>query len=434
MMNPSSNDDNTLSPHNTFLVPSQLSQPSPSTKLFGDPVTTKLPTSLRLLLQNPNGITSDDDCFQYKLYLEQMKSLEVDIVALAETNLNWRSYTVFKNVQRHRHTTFSHSLQVSSSSTKTFDTSYQPGGCSLTLCEHITGHYHSSITDPMGRWSIIHLNTSSSTPVTIINVYQVCQTTINRVGPKTAFSQQWSMLRDQGILQPNPRRQFIKDLDKTILPFHSKGHKLILCGDFNEAIGDNMNGIDYIITKYNLVDAIQYQHGHHNETTYSRGHKCLDYIFVSTNVVPSIQQSAILPLNYVISSDHRAVYVDLNMTTLFGKDVSPLMSPPARALRSTNEKQTAIYVEQLHKSMERHSIFDRIRELKSNPTPNHRLAEAIDRDMTRLMIAAEKKLKKPSPYPFSSKLLQACLTITILKTHLNAVKRNKDKSHIIATF
>ena len=144
---------------------------------------------------------------------------------------------------------------------------------------------------------------------------------------------------DQGILQPNPRKQFIKDLDKTIAPLHSKGQKLILHGDFNESIGDKANGIDYIITKYNLVDTIQYKHGQHNESTYSRGNKCLDYIFVSQNVLPSIQQSAILPLNYVVSSDHRAIYVDLDMTTFFGKDVSPLMFPPARALSSTNDKQ-----------------------------------------------------------------------------------------------
>ena len=270
--------------------------------------------------------------------------------------------------------------------------------------------------------------------MTIINIYQVCNTTITQVGPKTAFSQQWSLLREQGILEPNPRRQFIKDLDKVISVFHSNHHKIILCGDFNESIGDNIHGLDSIITKYNLTDAIQHQHGHHTVSTYSRGNKCLDYIFVSQNILPSIQQSAILPFNYVVSSDHRAIYVDFNTSILFGKGVSPLLSPPARSLRSSNEKQKAIYIETLSKSMQHHRIFERIQQLKSNPQPNHDLAESIDRDMTRLMIAAEKKLKRPSPYPFSSKLLQACLVVTILKTHLNAVRKNRNKGQIIATF
>ena len=83
--------------------------------------------------------------------------------------------------------------------------------------------------------------------------------------------------------------------------------------------------------------------------------------------------------------------------------------------------------------MHQHHVFDRTRELVSNPDPNHALIEAIDHDMTRLMISSEKKLKRPSPYPFSSKLLQACLKVTILKTHLNATKRNKNKQHILNT-
>ena len=203
-MNHLSNADNTLSHDITSLVPSQLPQPTPSPQPFGHPITSKHPSSPRILLQNPNGISSNDDCFQYKLYMEQMKSLDVDIIALSETNINWKHYQVYKHIQLHRKTTFTHSFHIGSSSSKTFDTPYQPGGCSLTLCDHTSGRYHSSLADPLGRWSIVHLNTSTSTPVTIICAYQVCDTTITQVGPKTTYSQQWSILREQGILRPNP--------------------------------------------------------------------------------------------------------------------------------------------------------------------------------------------------------------------------------------
>ena len=43
------------------------------------------------------------------------------------------------------------------------------------------------------------------------------------------------------------------------------------------------------------------------------------------------------------------------------------------------------------------------------------LVESIDRDVTRLMISSEKQLTKPSPTPFSSKLAQACIRVSILK-------------------
>ena len=126
--------------------------------------------------------------------------LNVDIIALSKTNINWKNYNVYKHILQHRKTTFLHSHHITSSSSKTFDTPYQPGGCSLTLCEHTTGRFHSSVSDPLDRWSIAHLNTSTSTPVTIICAYQVCDTKISQVGPKTAFSQQWSILREQGNL------------------------------------------------------------------------------------------------------------------------------------------------------------------------------------------------------------------------------------------
>ena len=306
-MNPPNNNTTNDSNHNYPLLPtttSQLHHPTDCNHLFGHPLPQKSHTSIRILLQNPNGISHDDECFDFKLYMEQMNSLYVDIIALSETNINWKDYSVYKHTSHHRKTTFVHSQHIPSSSARTFDTPYQPGGCSLTICNHVTGRYHSSYSDPLGRWSVIHLNTSTSNPVTIICVYQVCDAKITQVGPKTAYSQQWSILREQGHLSPDPRKTFIKDLNDLLHTFHCKQHKIILCGDFNESIGDNMHGLDLIITKYNLVDAIQYQHGPHNLSTYSRGNKCLDYIFVSQNVTSSIQQSAILPFNYVILSDH----------------------------------------------------------------------------------------------------------------------------------
>ena len=145
-----SNPDNTFSPSNLFLVPSQVSQPPTLSPTFGHPITSKPSTSIQVLLQNPNGISSTDECFEFKLYLEQMKSLDVNIIAMSETNINWKDYSVYKNTTQHHKTTFVHSHHIPSCSTKSFDTPYQPGGCSITLCDNTTGRYHSSVSDPMG--------------------------------------------------------------------------------------------------------------------------------------------------------------------------------------------------------------------------------------------------------------------------------------------
>ena len=173
-MNQPTNDNMNVSSFTNIL----LSQTQPSTppihtynqELFGNPILQKSNTALRILLQNPNGISYEDECFEFKLYLEQMKSLQVDVIALSETNINWRDYSVYKHTTHHWKTTFIHSQHIPSSSTRTFNTPYQPGGCSITLCEHPTGRYHSSYSDPLSGWSVVHLNTSTSTPVTHICV------------------------------------------------------------------------------------------------------------------------------------------------------------------------------------------------------------------------------------------------------------------------
>ena len=59
------------------------------------------------------------------------------------------------------------------------------------------------------------------------------------------------------------------------------------------------------------------------------------------------------------------------------------------------------------------------------------LAESIDRDVTRLMIASEKKLKQRSPFPFSSTLAQCCLAVSILKLHRYCQTKNKDKMSLL---
>lgn len=124
--------------------------------------------------------------------------------------------------------------------------------------------------------------------LSIICCYQVCNQTIDKVGPKTAFAQQWTILRDQGIEHPNPRRQFIKDLDKLLKSLTSQNHSIVLAGDFNESIGDDPNALDAIIIKYNLMDAVNHLHGSHEIPTYSRGTKRLDYIFLSHDLLPAI--------------------------------------------------------------------------------------------------------------------------------------------------
>jgi hypothetical protein len=70
----------------------------------------------------------------------------------------------------------------------------------------------------LGRWTTCTFSGKANTRLTVITIaYQVCNDSISRTGPNTACAQQWTLLRTiHGDLDPDPRKQFIIDLDSLI--------------------------------------------------------------------------------------------------------------------------------------------------------------------------------------------------------------------------
>ena len=85
--------------------------------------------------------------------------------------------------------------------------------------------------------------------------------------------------------------------------------------------------------------------------------------------------------------------------------------------------QSQKYTSTLHSILSHHNVFQRADNLLSLPRETAiTQVEKLDCDITRSMIAAEKRIKKPSVSPFSSKLAQACIRVTLLKLQIKVVK------------
>ena len=404
--------------------------------LIGNNITSKQHENIRIVLQNPNGISSEHNFFEYQLLLENMKSVDSDIVLLPETNLCWNRYDVVMATTKHRKNTFRFSKQVTSNSQRSYSNAYQPGGTASIVTNNVVGRFHSSITDEsLGRWSISNLILNNGKQLSIVCCYQVCNQNINTSGPKTAWHQQWSILKEQGHVHPNPRKQFYQDLDKTLSRLTTQGNLIILAGDFNSTLGEDPTGIDRILIKYNLADPIHYHHGQYNCPTYSRGTKCIDYILISQELLPSVNQCGILPFDSITNSDHRPIYIDLNPKLSFGNPLAHLVTPPNRRLYSNTPKRKDKYISHLYQTLSNHNVFKRIELMNSLERTDYSSAiavcESIDRDLTKLMIAAENRLRQPSPSPFSSVLSQACIKVSLLKCHLTCLQHCSNKQHTI---
>jgi endonuclease/exonuclease/phosphatase family metal-dependent hydrolase len=104
------------------------------------------------------------------------------------------------------------------------------------------------------------------------------------------------MLPLGGNLHPNPRKAFITDLTTEINMWKSEGAHIILGGDFNESMGDTMDGLAQLASTCKLNDTHGLFHDVTDEpATYVRGRKRLDYILASDGVLPFIRSCGIKP-------------------------------------------------------------------------------------------------------------------------------------------
>ena len=165
------------------------------------------------------------------------------------------------------------------------------------------------------------------------------------------------MKRD-GELDQNPRRQFCTSLDNFLTSKIKEDHQIILGGDFNDEIGLDMNGITRVIAKHNLTDVMRSSLlGATNEpATDARGTRRIDYIFMSADVASLVQSCGAEPFNHRFFSDHRGLYVDLQLSGLFDRNLSPLASPSYRDIKSGNPTLIRKYITSLSNKLSHNDI------------------------------------------------------------------------------
>jgi endonuclease/exonuclease/phosphatase family metal-dependent hydrolase len=111
------------------------------------------------------------------------------------------------------------------------------------------------------------------------------------------------------------------------------GDEMLLMGDLNEHLGDSTSGMNAVVAKLGLVDSTSYHHGIEGEVaTCNRSNNRLDYILCSHGIASSIWRCGVMPFNFVISSDHRGAFIDVDTDEFLGGDPSALMSANLRGI------------------------------------------------------------------------------------------------------
>jgi hypothetical protein len=193
-----------------------------------------------------------------------------------------------------------------------------------------------------------------------------------------------------------------------------------------------------VVAKFGLVDSVSYHHGTDGKVaTHSRSNNRLDYVLCTHAVAPSIWRCGVLPFNFVTCSDHRGVFIDVDIDEFLGGDPPALMSIALRGICSQSPKAFIQCVEETEQCMSEHNVCERIASLEAL-TILHGLTdhlqkkwEGVDQDILRACLHAEKSVTKKHRPPWSFALHQASLLATYWRTALSGERTNRDVDLIL---
>ena len=183
----------------------------------------------------------------------------------------------------------------------------------------------------MGRWASITLLGRLRAKITVVCTYQVVDIR-GSSGPSTAFTQQLLMLKRQQRESQRPRREYQKDLQSFLKSKINDDHEIVLCGDLNEDLNEELGrttgGMTQLASDLGLIDIHTRELGlDHEVPTYARGTKRLDYILMTEQIASHTTNCGAEPFNHRFYSDHRGIWVDLELLGLFDRNLPPLARP-----------------------------------------------------------------------------------------------------------
>ena len=384
---------------------------------------------LRMMFHNVNGLSSKG-VDGLDMFVNDQADLQIDIQGFSEHCLDTAKFSVFQGARDtiSRHYQGQTILQMDSSGEEALHI-YKPGGTGLLVLGDVVGRQETQGRggDPLGRWSYIHLRRKFKPPVTIISAYQVCPRPTNIMG-NTAYHQQRRALNAMGESSLHPRQAFIRDLSSFLKILRTKGHDIILGGDFNEALTDKQSGILRLINTHNMLDPFLTRFPHHDTfCTHSMGQKRIGYVFITPDILPSLKKIGYAPFYYSKPSDHRPVLLEFDKFMLFGQRTEPLQTACDWNVKSKDRKTVKAFIHAWYNEIFNRKGFHFRPQLEQDSVPPN-VAEMVDDIIGLSGDLAEQTCKRRRPEYYSQHLVQQRIKVSILRGHLNSLRMGKNRS------
>ena len=424
-----SNDNHTNNRTNRIIEDENMTSP------WGDCPSFKSDDECRLILQNVNGLSPNYNCAKATAMAHETDLMCADIIGMVETNTFWKHSNILESTSAAWKKYYDQTKIVVSSSDIHFDTAYQPGGTMMVIgSPWSTRTQTRSDISGLGRWTEAVITGRNNKKVAIITVYGVGKNKIGTCGPQTCYFQQWNILNKDTNLRIDPREKLFEDLSNTIAEYKHLNTEIIIMMDANDTLQNPNSKLTKWVKENQLYDPHLELHGCEDEPpTYARGKNRIDYILTSERMLNYVTGAGILPLHEITTSDHRALFVDIDFKAFFDGELFDILNVKGRDL-STGDPRTVVKYQQLlldeiNKSEIETKIEEINRKLQTQEVDDNirQQFEEIDIEMTNMKLRCEKQSKQRFKHPWSPALKNAYRNLQFWNIWLSEKRLSKKK-------
>ena len=123
---------------------------------------------VKICSQNIQGIQVKSVETDFALYLSKKLSKEIDIMGWAETNIEWRDFSVYEHVRKTCRKFCPRATLTCATSKMDVNEDWKPGGNAILTNARLTTAITQYGNDPYGRWSWVRLRRKKKSDVLIV--------------------------------------------------------------------------------------------------------------------------------------------------------------------------------------------------------------------------------------------------------------------------
>ena len=319
----------------------------------------------RIWIQNVFGLDISNNFNPYLEHLEFVKRYNIQFLALTESHLNHQNIYVKENIEASHSIVYPEGhVLLTNTPTDDYDDTRRSGGILTSTQGKLSYRYAGGGCDRGGRFTWMDFY-GKDLYLRIYTVYRVCQGSNSSAGDSQAWTLQKEWLLQEKGINENPRRQVLKDLKLAIQSDIEKNRAVLVVGDFNENVLGVAGETIQMMKQLGMVNVLaSHVHSPGSVRSFCRGSTIIDGVWASSSVANKIVSCGLAPFDYLYQSDHRGIFLDIDILDLLdARDVN-VTSIPYRRLKCTIPKRVKAYSDEVTKKWLNHNIKTKIDKLE----------------------------------------------------------------------